>query len=419
MKKHSRLIIVSFVAIFIVALLTGCGASSEASFSSQDEFMLSSQTAQELLSKYLPSIVFENMPDFREQNLDDGNTLWLWSAWEGNYEDGSFIHKIEFVVDTVTRSVLRHYSYNNYYFSDIPENNITMEQAFELVKEFSSDFITNSGEIIFEQKPAYFSRHDSGRIESWIVESGGMEYVIMVNLIYGYVELFTENIDNNADEMISAMPILLAEDEAEILRIVSAGKQFVAQLQSGEQPSNAREMSTGNAVSAFERFFRLDTLRVTGVYIDPDYTGRYACIISGLTQFNYSISVNVFFNENMEWHCPIVQYSEYINDTVDVYLGFLKNNDSYGLANWLSEGITPNDTFLSEAEMITEYFQQNYDLSETFIRENEISIVQAGRFGVEGFIFIIRDANGNSFPVELVCGDGLCYPLLPRVWMLD
>ena len=104
----------------------------------------------------------------------------------------------------------------------------------------------------------------------------------------------------------STAPSALEEDEREMLRIMAGGKQFIGELQNGKQPSNAR-FAEEDALAAFTRFFKIETLYVSGVSTDPNMPDIFACIISGYSEFNYGRSVEVLFTkgEPMEWSCPI------------------------------------------------------------------------------------------------------------------
>jgi len=227
-----------------------------------------------------------------------------------------------------------------------------------------------------------------------------------------------------SDTVIVSSPPALAEDEAEVLRIMAAGKQFVVALQQGVQPADARDYDNDDvmgAVSAFDRFFHLDTLHVSGVFIDPNMPGSCTCVISGINDYGRAASVKVYFNQDepMTWHCPIVYYNSLIDRVMETYLGYLRDNDPYGLAGWLSEVMAPDDEFVREVKRTTDYYNRYYDLSETFIREDQTWIIESGFYSSsEGFMFTVEDAKGSTFQVELGCGDGLCFPSLLQDWQL-
>lgn len=229
------------------------------------------------------------------------------------------------------------------------------------------------------------------------------------------------SLQNTPDTTPASSPSTLTEDEAESLRITTAGKQFAEELQNGVQPSNARDESVDNAVAAFERFFKLDTLYVSKVSIASNTEDDYICVISGLNQLNNAQSVRIIFSrsEPMTWYCSFVKYSADIDRVLEIYLGYLRDNDPDGLATWLNEGESPNDNTIESAKNTVAYFREHYDLSETSVREADTSFVESNAYSNEGFVFTIEDATGNTFQVELDCSDGLCYPLLLEKGQLD
>ena len=67
---------------------------------------------------------------------------------------------------------------------------------------------------------------------------------------------------------------------------------------------------------------------------------------------------------------------------------------------------------ISEARITCDYYNANYDLSETLVYDNDIRIIESELYYPENFIVAAKDAKGYTFFVELVCGDGLCHPHL-------
>ena len=199
-------------------------------------------------------------------------------------------------------------------------------------------------------------------------------------------------------------PATLEEDEREMLRIMAGGKQFISELQNGKQPSNAR-FAEEDALAAFTRFFKIETLYVSGASTDPSMPDISACIISGYSEFNYGRSVEVLFTkgEPMEWSCPMAQAAANCDAVLDVYLGHLREKDAQGLASWLHD--TPNAQELELAGNTIEYFNRWFDLSEVSVRESDL-------WGNDRFKFVIEDAKGITFEVELRYSDGSCFPVL-------
>ncbi|MCL1874426.1 MAG: hypothetical protein FWF85_09980 [Clostridiales bacterium] len=193
-KRPSRIILLLAAAIMIV-LSVGFALNRVGTI---DKRVMSPQAVQSLLSKYLPGEIWDNLPDFREEELED-RTLYLWSAWD----DDSFVHKVEFII---TDGAPIQYHYKNYYYSGIRENRITMDQAFNMVKEFTKDFLTEGSELVFENQPANFSLYDPGKVESWVAQKDGMEYIVMINLEYGYVEYFSKESNEAYETLRESFP---------------------------------------------------------------------------------------------------------------------------------------------------------------------------------------------------------------------
>ena len=201
----------------------------------------------------------------------------------------------------------------------------------------------------------------------------------------------------------------LDDDEVEILRVAASGKQFLSELQSGVQPSGARFEDENAAAAAFARFIKLDTLFVSGVRLYPD-ANYDVCIVSGYNEHNYFRSVEVQFlrDEQAGWLCPMVTYAPRCDAVLDAYLGYLRDKDAQGLAAWFREGDTPSAREVEQTKKAIAYYNGFLDLSETTVWEEQSDLLD------NGFRFVVKDAKGVTFDVELHYGDGLCYPRLPE-----
>ncbi len=146
---------------------------------------MSEKTIFTKLKEYLPKKVLDNMPNFRKEDYD-GSTLYLWSKSGSNSD--TFIHKIEFKLN---ENELKHYHYKSYSFFELDGNKIPKNKAVRMVKNFAKDFIKSGDTLIFVNKQAYDSLYVKDVVESWVAEKDGKEYIIMVNLYYGYVEFAT------------------------------------------------------------------------------------------------------------------------------------------------------------------------------------------------------------------------------------
>ncbi|MCL1810455.1 MAG: hypothetical protein FWG42_11930 [Clostridiales bacterium] len=196
--------------------------------------------------------------------------------------------------------------------------------------------------------------------------------------------------------------------EAELELTLEAGNLFVSELKNRIQPSNEGRFHyydmEYDAVAAFERFFLLDTLHVSGMYVDPNAEGNYICSISGSNQFGETLSVDVVFsyNDSMSWFCPLVEYCELSSNALEAYLGYLRTNDLDGLARWLAADREASRESSELARMMATYCNRHFDLSETEV--SECRLIE------NGFVYSLKDSNGEAFQVEMRYSDGLCLP---------
>ena len=214
-------------------------------------------------------------------------------------------------------------------------------------------------------------------------------------------------------ESTTSEPVLTpGESEQELLRIIEAGKRFVSEMQNGIEPTGKSDSQLGDAREAFARYLKLETLYVSGAFIDPNTPETYTCIISGYNAYNYPRSADINFkkSESMEWFCSMVHYYRISVSMLEYYLEFLRNSDADGLAVWLGMDGPPSEAIIDSAKDTLAYYQSWCDLSELTIRENEYDL--SFDVYVKGFVYTIEDAKGNTFQVETRIGDGQCFPLL-------
>ena len=76
------------------------------------------------------------------------------------------------------------------YKYDKADSNITTEQGLEIAEAFARDLIQDGDKLEFRNEPAYSSRYDPGKRESFVAERSGAKYIITVNLTYGFWEFF-------------------------------------------------------------------------------------------------------------------------------------------------------------------------------------------------------------------------------------
>lgn len=136
------------------------------------------------IQKYLPKAVISNMDTFKQQMNTDGSTFYLFSKW--NKEENQYLHNIQVTYD---ENGIRNYHYKDYGFVDknLKKVNLSKEDALILVKGFATDFIKDGDSLNFVNTPAYPSLYNKNHVESWVASKGDKEYIIMVDLDYGYV----------------------------------------------------------------------------------------------------------------------------------------------------------------------------------------------------------------------------------------
>ena len=136
------------------------------------------------LQKYLPKEIISNMDTFKQQINKDGSTFYLFSKW--NKQQNQYLHNIQITYD---ENGIRNYHYKDYGFVDknLKKVNISKDNALVLVKGFAADFIKDGASLNFISTPAYPSLFRKNHVESWVAKKGNKEYLIMVDLDYGYV----------------------------------------------------------------------------------------------------------------------------------------------------------------------------------------------------------------------------------------
>ena len=142
------------------------------------------------LQKYLPKEIISNMDTFKTQINKDGSTFYLLSKW--NKGQNQYLHNIQITYD---ENGIRNYHYKDYGFVDknLKKVNISKDAALVLVKGFATDFIKDGASLNFVNTPAYPSLFNKNHVESWVAKKGNLEYLIMVDLDYGYI-VYSNNV---------------------------------------------------------------------------------------------------------------------------------------------------------------------------------------------------------------------------------
>jgi hypothetical protein len=91
---------------------------------------------------------------------------------------------------TARDGVINSYYYRNFTLQ-IPENPLDLDAASRMALDFADDFVSEDA-LTFENRLYENNIDDPENVECWVARSGvnDVEYVIAVNMVYGYVEQF-------------------------------------------------------------------------------------------------------------------------------------------------------------------------------------------------------------------------------------
>jgi hypothetical protein len=186
-----RGIFIKFLALtaMVLIIVSGCMVEpvieNEAIKPERDWSAFAAEMAKE---GFLPATVVDDMPDYREQEREEGGTLYLWSAW--NADNNSFEHKLEL---TVINGEPEFYHYKTYYYNPpMLDETLTMSEAEALALRFAAEYIAGGENLTLINGEAYSSIYDPGVIEQWY-SAGGTEkyYIISVDMRVGAVVHFS------------------------------------------------------------------------------------------------------------------------------------------------------------------------------------------------------------------------------------
>lgn len=187
-----------FILISILFIFSSCNQGSHPTQKTQSKqttaseqktysLQLSKDVLEKKIQKVLPSEIFENLTDYMH-NLNEDGDLYIWS--QSNLQTGDYIHKIELIA---SGGVITRFHYKSYDFT-LERKPISMNDASLLVNTFAAEFIESHKVLLFENKPLPNSNlYNPGTIEGWVAQKDGKEYVIIVNLLQGYVISFDVN----------------------------------------------------------------------------------------------------------------------------------------------------------------------------------------------------------------------------------
>lgn len=258
---------------------------------------ISKETVFSGLKKYLPQNVLDNMLNFREEGLDE-KTLYLWSKKEPNSDN--FIHKIEFVFN---ENGLTQYHYKNYSF-ELKENKISIGMAEKMVEGFAKDFISDGDQLSFVNKPAYDSLYEKGVVESWVAKKNNKEYIVMVNLRYGYVEFFKMEDDQQT----------MAADLYNVDKLLSEQQNYDKVYQSILNGTQSKE-GAETFIVYLEALKRNDLLEVKKAAFSPERDSEIEALVRLYSQVNYDTLSIIKITPSMAEPSFEIQFTFRLNDS--------------------------------------------------------------------------------------------------------
>lgn len=171
------LILVSF-SIYIVYQNLNEPAPSEISSMNTQNFF-------NRLAPYVPKSLTNEFDRSEIENHSDGSVYYHWSRREPS-NNKELLYSVE--VNMGVKELLNYtYQDNGYAANKLQPVNWTKEVATEMVNNFAKEFYKDATSLNFQNVPAYAGLYNANHIESWIAKRADTEYLIIVNLDYGYV----------------------------------------------------------------------------------------------------------------------------------------------------------------------------------------------------------------------------------------
>jgi hypothetical protein len=137
------------------------------------------------IQPYLPKALTEELEMAKARNISKGVRFYHWRKFKVAGES-ELLCSLQV---TMGSEQLESYHYKDYGYVNqrLERVNISKKEAETLVKGFGNTFFKDAKNLTFVNRPAYWSLYDPDHVESWVAERDNMEYLIMVDLDYGYV----------------------------------------------------------------------------------------------------------------------------------------------------------------------------------------------------------------------------------------
>lgn len=137
------------------------------------------------IQPYLPKVLTEELEMAKSSNISKGVRFYHWRKFKVAGES-ELLCSLQV---TIGSEQLESYHYKDYGYVNqrLERVNMSKKEAETLVKGFGNTFFKNAKNLNFVNRPAYWSLYDPDHVESWVAERDHVQYLIMVDLDYGYV----------------------------------------------------------------------------------------------------------------------------------------------------------------------------------------------------------------------------------------
>lgn len=184
LKKRYSFIVIILISIAVLLMSLYMIASNETKPGKTAD-QVRADAFMDDLEPYLPIQLTSEMAYHEARHNTDGTVFLHW-AKKVSPETDELQCSLQ-VVMADEGLISYHYKDYGYRESRIQSQPISKQAASVLVSAFSKTYIEKGTKLQFENRPAYWSLYDPDKVESWVAVRGDKEYLVMVDLVYGYV----------------------------------------------------------------------------------------------------------------------------------------------------------------------------------------------------------------------------------------
>lgn len=184
LKKHYSFFVVILVSTAVLLMSLYLAVSNETKPDKTAD-QVRADAFMDDLEPYLPIQLTSEMAYHEARHNTDGTVLFHW-AKKISPETAELQCSLQ-VVMADESLISFHYKDYGYRENRIQSQSMSKQAASELVSAFAKTYIEAGAALQFENRPAYWSLYEPDKVESWVAVRGDKEYLVMVDLVYGYV----------------------------------------------------------------------------------------------------------------------------------------------------------------------------------------------------------------------------------------